>query len=100
MKDGARPAGWVAHVLTAQIADACLAHVQFFVSQEYPAPVRSIHLATKPYNVRSRGSGHIYRYYQEGLRGRLSGEAVALVTGPPATIPGRLNPVIDETNTL
>ena len=72
MKDGARPAGWVAHVLTAEItADACLAHVQFFVSEEYPAPVRSIHLAPKPDNARSRGSGHIYRYFQEGLRGRL-----------------------------
>ena len=88
MKDGARPDGWFAHVLTAAItSDACLAHVQFFVSEEYPAPVRTVRLATKPDGAAPRASGHIYRYFQEGLRGRFSGEAVPLVTGPPATMP-------------
>lgn len=56
----------------------------------------AVRLATKPDGAVPRASGHIYRYFQEGLRGRFSGEAVLLVTGPPATIPVQLKPVIGE----
>ena len=45
MMGGARPDGWIAHVLSAEISsEACLAHVQLFVCEDYRAPIYAVRL--------------------------------------------------------
>jgi len=81
MLTGARPAGWRAHVLCAEIKPGeCLAHVQMFVSEDWPAPAYTIRLARDAALVGCRPAGHAYMYYQDGPKGKYSGEALSLGT--------------------
>ena len=82
MSDGARPDGWVGHVVSAERAsDACMAHVQLFICEEYPAPAYTVRLATTDNNAVVRGSGHAYIYFEERPKGRFSGRAYSLTLG-------------------
>ena len=94
---GARPDGWWAHVVCTELkANECLAHVQMFLSKDYPAPIYTIKLAGGSPVTRSQGAGHMYTYYSDGRRGKYSGEAVSLET---RTVPGAappLKPVVAE----
>ena len=89
---GARPDGWQAHVLCAEIRPGeCLAHVQTFVSEDWPAPAYTIRLACDSTVVDSRAFGHAYIYFLEGPKGKYTGEALDLTTSradhpaPPVT---------------
>jgi hypothetical protein len=93
MMDGARPNSWMAHVLCAEISDECVAHVQFFVCQDYRAPVYTVRLGPKADNAVTRATGHIYRYSDGALTGKYSGEA-QLLTVTRAAIAGPLKPVV------
>lgn len=76
-----RPDGWRAHVLCAEIRPgACLAHVQMFVSEDWPAPAYTVHLASDAAIVHLRAAGHAYLYYEGGPKGKYSGEASILAT--------------------
>jgi hypothetical protein len=94
MMAGGRPDGWIAHVLCAEIRDELLAHVQLFVCADYRAPVYSVRLATTAGEPVTRATGHVYRYFQEGLRGKFSGEAHALTVSHVAMEPPPLKPII------
>lgn len=79
MFTGARPAGWRAHVLAAEIRRGeCLAHVQLFLSNDWPAPTYTIRLARDAAIVRRLAAAHMYMYYPGGLRGKYSGETLSL----------------------
>ena len=78
---GARPHGWQAHVLCAETKPGeCLAHVQMFVSEDWPAPAYTIRLAQDSTLVESKAAGHAYVYYRGGPRGQYSGKALNLET--------------------
>jgi hypothetical protein len=94
MMCGARPDGWRAHVLCAEIRDELLAHVQLFVCQEYNAPVYTVRLAANTGNAVVHATGHIYKYFEQGRRGKFSGEAHPLVVSHAAVEPPPLKPVI------
>ncbi|MGK2860242.1 MAG: hypothetical protein ACSLFQ_23850 [Thermoanaerobaculia bacterium] len=72
---GARPKGWKAHVLCAEVKDsACLAHVQLFLSEDWPAPTYTIRLGVAP-RAANQGTGHLYLYDESGRSDRFVGEA-------------------------
>jgi hypothetical protein len=97
MMCGARPDGWVAHVLCAEIrGEELLAYVQLFVCQDYRAPVYAVRLGTNPGSEILSATGHVYKYFEEGPRGRFSGEAHALGVSHAAVEPPPLKPVIRE----
>ena len=59
-----RPDGWRAHLLCAEVTPGgCLAHVQLFLTQDWPAPTYTIRLAANLTTPAGVGAGHIYRYY-------------------------------------
>jgi hypothetical protein len=94
MMEGGQPDGWVAHVLCAESRDELVAHVQLFVCAGYRAPVYSVLLGSVNNNVLTNATGHIYRYFPEGRRGRYSGRASALTVSHIATEPPPLEPVV------
>ena len=76
-----RPAGWRAHVLCAETRPGeCLAYVQMFVSEDWPAPVYAVRLAREAAIIDCRATGHAYIYYVDGPRGTFSGDAFRLET--------------------
>ena len=80
MMDGARPDGWIAHAVCAELGEDCLAHVQLFICQDYRAPVYTVRLgANNNLAVISSPCGHLYRYFQSGPQGRFTGEAHLIV---------------------
>ncbi len=96
MMCGARPDGWVAHVLCAEIREELLAYAQLFVCKDYRAPVYSVRLATNPGGEVLCATGHVYKYFEEGQRGKFSGEAHALGVSHAAVEPPPLKPVIRQ----
>ena len=92
---GARPDGWVGHVLAADTSPGTYrAHVQLFVSNEWPAPAYTIQLGGDTNDAKLRGAGHAYVYFQEGRQGKYSGKAHALDMRRVAIAPSPLKPVI------
>ena len=80
MMDGARPDGWMAHAVCAELGEDCLAHVQLFICQDYRAPVYTVRLGPNSnLGIISSPRGHLYRYFQGGLQGRFAGEARLIV---------------------
>jgi hypothetical protein len=91
---GTRPKGWVGHVVCAEIKDGvCLAHVQLFVSGDYPAPAYTVHLASGA-GIADRGSGHLYTYLPDGPQGKFVGEACDLRGEKSHLQPLPLRPVV------
>jgi hypothetical protein len=79
LNSNARPDGWRAHLVCAEvIPGGCFAHVQMFLTEDWRAPAYTIRLAVDPGVVGIGASGHSYRYYPDGLRGRFSGKAESL----------------------
>jgi hypothetical protein len=96
MRGGARPDGWVAHVVTAEItSDACQAHIQLFVCKDYPAPAYTVRLAAHGDNSAIRASGHAYVYFDQAPKGRFSGKAHALTVTRTAASSQPLKPVVE-----
>jgi hypothetical protein len=97
MIDGARPDGWIAHVLAAEITpEACLAYVQLFVCKDYRAPVYAVRLSANADNTLIRASGHAYKYFEEGPKGKFAGEAHALGVTRISAAPPPLKPVVRD----
>ncbi len=96
MMCGGRPDGWIAHVVCAEIRDELLAHVQLFVCKDYLAPTYTVRLAANVGCTGVQGTGHIYRYFVEGPRGKFSGEARQLIVTHAASELTELKPVIRE----
>jgi hypothetical protein len=81
MQTGARPAGWRAHLLCAEIKPGeCLAHLQMFISEDWPAPAYTVRLARQAALSDTYAVGHAYVYYADGPKGKYSGEANCLTT--------------------
>jgi hypothetical protein len=78
LRHGARPAGWRAHILAAEINHGeCLAQVQTFLTEDWPAPIYTVHLG-RPATVPDRAAAHRYIYYPDGPKGKYAGEACSL----------------------
>ena len=89
-----RPAGWVAHVLCAEIRPPeCLAYVQLFLSEDWDAPIYAVRLATDGSITRVAAAGHFY-IYENGPDGKYAGEASSLLTFRSPFPPAPFNPVI------
>jgi hypothetical protein len=74
---GMRPAGWQAHLLAAEIKNGAMtAHVQMFISEDWPAPAYTVRLGASL--LLDRAVGHLYAYDLNGPHGRYAGEAHAL----------------------
>lgn len=95
MMCGARPDGWRAHVLCAEIREELLAHVQLFVCADYCSPVYTVRLGVNHDAAGIYATGHVYKYFEDGRRGKFSGEAHALVVSQAAWEPPPLKPVIN-----
>ncbi|HMD96934.1 MAG TPA: hypothetical protein VKM93_06325 [Terriglobia bacterium] len=81
MLTGARPAGWRAHLLCAEIKPSeCLAHMQTFISEDWPSPAYTIRLTRDAALADCRAAGHAYIYHADGPKGKYSGEAFSLAT--------------------
>lgn len=93
---GSRPRGWKGHVLAAEIKNGeCLAHVQMFLSEDFPSRTYTVRLASGAAAPES-GSGHLYAYYEDGPHGKYAGEALPL-TWTRVHLPRQeLRPVIHE----
>ena len=94
MMCGARPDGWRAHVLCAEIREELLAHVQLFVCADYRSPVYTVYLGTNHDGAGICATGHIYKYFEDGRRGKFSDESHALTVSHAAWEPRPLKPVI------
>jgi hypothetical protein len=94
MMCGARPDGWRAHVVCAEIREELLAHVQLFVCEDYRSPVYTVRLGVNQGGVGVCATGHIYKYFEDGRRGKFSGEARALVVSHAAWEPPPTKAVI------
>jgi hypothetical protein len=95
MMGGARPDGWMGHVLAADTSPGTYrAHVQLFVSKEWPAPTYTVQLSGNTNDPALRGSGHAYVYFSEGRKGRFSGKAHTLNVERIAIAQSPLKPVI------
>jgi hypothetical protein len=95
MRSGAKPDGWIAHVVTAQVTcETYLAQVQLFVCKDYPAPAYTVRLGTHPKRAENQAKGHAYVYFKGGRSGKFSGRAHPLSTtlSPDPSPP--LEPVI------
>jgi hypothetical protein len=92
----ARPDGWHAHLLCAEIQrGAHLAHLQTFLSEDWPGPIYTIKLGADPGANVHRGRGHGYVYFPNGPQGKFSGEVHDLiVVQTDAPLP-QLRPVIN-----
>ena len=76
---GARPAGWQAHLLAAEVKNGAMtAHVQMFISEDWPAPAYTITLGNSL--LLDRAAGHLCAYHQDGPHGIYAGEAHMLDT--------------------
>ncbi len=92
---GTRPQGWRGHVLAAEIkGGVCLAHVQMFLSEEFPARTYTVRLAQTTDS--DSGSGHLFAYYEDGPHGKYAGEAHPLEWARVALTPVPLRPVVVE----
>jgi hypothetical protein len=75
---GARPDGWRAHVLGAEISPGhCRAHVQMFISGDWPSRPYTITLAKDQSITDTQASGTFYVYVEKGLSSRFVGEAAS-----------------------
>jgi len=77
---GARPAGWRAHILAAEVKRGeCLAHVQTFLTEDWQPLIYTVRLG-RPTAGRDRAAGHNYLYYADGPKGKYAGEAFPLLS--------------------
>ncbi|HEX3682192.1 MAG TPA: hypothetical protein VHU83_06585 [Bryobacteraceae bacterium] len=97
LRDGGRPDGWKGHIVAAEInAQACLAHVQLFVCEDFPPRIFTIKLASNVDNSRSSGCGHLYAYFEKEQEGKFSGEVHSLDYGSVPFSAPPLKPVVGE----
>ncbi len=90
-----RPNGWRAHVLCAEtLPGECLAYVQTFVTEDWPAPIYAVRLAHDVGIVDCRATGHAYMYYGDGPKGNFAGDALTLETTRADWSPPPLKPVV------
>lgn len=76
---GARPDGWRAHVLCAEVRPGeCLAHVQMFLTEDWPAPSYTIRLAKDPSIAEIQACGHLYLHFGPEVTSRFAGEACSM----------------------
>jgi hypothetical protein len=90
-----RPNGWRSHALCAETRPAeCLAYVQTFVTEDWPAPIYAVRLAQAAGIVDCRATGHAYMYYVHGPEGNFAGDALTLYTTRTNLPPPPLKPVV------
>jgi hypothetical protein len=59
LSPGERPDGWRAHVLCAETRPGeCIAYVQTFLSEDWPAPIYAVRLAQDAAIIDCRATGH------------------------------------------
>lgn len=91
---GARPAGWRAHILAAEVKRGeCLGHVQAFLTQDWQPLIYTVRLG-QPIAAPDRAAAHRYVYYPNGPQGRYVGEACSLLSTRIAMVPPPASPAI------
>jgi hypothetical protein len=91
---GARPDGWRAHVLAAELKNGeAVAHVQLFLTEDWPAPIYTVRVGRHPDMADRQAAGHAYVHYADGPHGQYVGEArplgttvVDIVVAPPVPV--------------
>ena len=92
---GVRPNGWRAHVLCAETKPGeCLAYVQMFVTEDWPAPIYAVRLAQHAGIVDCNARAHAYMYYGNGPEGSFTGDALRLQTMRIGCSPHPIAPVV------
>jgi hypothetical protein len=72
-----RPNGWVGHLICAEVREGmCLAHYEPFISSEGRLRARTIYLGRDDTAGEYAIRAHLHRYFEQGKRGRFSGEAL------------------------
>lgn len=95
LQPGVRPDGWRAHVLCAETRPGeCLAYVQLFLTEDWPAPIYAVRLAQDAEIVDCRATGHAYMYFGDGAVGNLAGDALELGTTRANWAPPPFKPVV------
>jgi hypothetical protein len=90
-----RPAGWRAHVLCAETRPGeCLAYVQTFVTEDWPAPIYAVRLGQDAGGVDCRATGHAFMYYGDGPEGNFAGDTLTLETTRTNCAPPPFTPVV------
>lgn len=73
------PTGWKAHVLGAEIRpDRFIAHVQMFLTCDWPSPIRTIVLAKPATRYTHQAAGHLFLYNASDSSDGEAGEAKPL----------------------
>ena len=73
------PDGWRAHMIAAEIRpEACVAHVQMFITSDWSAPIRTIMLAKPETFTSHEAAGHLFKYHEVATQDGFSGEAKSL----------------------
>jgi hypothetical protein len=92
---GVKPNGWRAHVLCAETRPGeCLAYVQTFVTEDWPAPIYAVRLAHDAGIVDCVAVGHAYMHIGDGSEGKFSGDALRLETTRSDWAPQPFAPVV------
>ena len=92
---GARPDGWIGHILCADITNGeYRAHVQTFVCEDFQPRIYTIRLGQSPIDLRSDSVGHAFLYFRDGYHGKLGGEAHLLTPARFDFPPQPLAPVV------
>lgn len=78
---GARPDGWVGHILCADITNGDYrAHVQTFICEDFRPRIYTVLLGRSPVDLANSSAGHAFVYFQGGYHGKVAGEVHSLTT--------------------
>jgi hypothetical protein len=92
---GARPDGWIGHILCADITSGGYrAHVQTFICEDFQPRIYTVHLGHSPVDLKNDAVGHAFVYFRDGYHGKLAGEAHSLTPARFDFPPQPLAPVV------
>ncbi|SPE35942.1 hypothetical protein SBA3_2320011 [Candidatus Sulfopaludibacter sp. SbA3] len=92
---GARPHGWVGHILCADVTNGeYRAHVQTFICEDFQPRIYTILLGRSPHDLANSSAGHAFVYFRGGYHGKFAGEAHPLTPARFEFPPQPLTPVV------
>lgn len=92
---GARPDGWVGHILCADVTNGeYRAHVQTFISEDFQPRIYTVRLGGSPIDLGKGSAGHAFVYFRDGYHGKMAGQAHFLTPARFDFPPQPLAPVI------
>ena len=99
--DGARPDGWIGHILCADITSGeYRAHVQTFICEDFQPRIYTVRLGQSPVDLKNDAVGHAFVYFRDGYHGKFAGEAHSLTPARFDFPPQPLAPVVKGADKL